>query len=292
VKPFLLCLFFLFIGNAYVHGQQPDTGVIKKDTLVQAIAKPVNLYDDALQFLFSQHKFLNTSGKPTEIAVRFKKVKSKDVFFYLITTLLLLLGVLKFFYNRYFNTIFRVFFNTSLRQSQLSDQLLQAKLPSLFFNLFFVICGGVYSYFLLRHYGYINESPLWMPLGFCILILGIIYLVKYSTLKFTGWVTGYKETTDTYVFIIFLICKILGIILLPFIILMVFTDAPVAAAAALSSLLVIGFVILLRFFRSFGLLQNQLKISKFHFLLYIAGVEVIPLLLIYKGVLILLSKNI
>jgi len=130
-----------------------------------------------------------------------------------------------------------------------------------------------------------------MLVSSCIVVLGLVYLIKYSTLKFTGWVTGYQEATDSYIFIIFMICKILGIILIPFTILMAFSIMPIASTSALISLLVIGFLLLLRLFRSYGLLQNQLKVSKFHFLLYIVGVEVIPLLLIYKGLLFLLSKN-
>jgi len=55
------------------------------------------------------------------------------------------------------------------------------------------------------------------------------------------------------------------------------------------SLLMIGLLLLLRFFRSHGLLQKQLKVSGFHFFLYIAGTEILPLLLIYKGLLILVS---
>jgi hypothetical protein len=39
------------------------------------------------------------------------------------------------------------------------------------------------------------------------------------------------------------------------------------------------------------LLQNQLKISHFQFFLYIIGIEIMPLLLIYKGLMILLSNN-
>jgi hypothetical protein len=70
-----------------------------------------------------------------------------------------------------------------------------------------------------------------------------------------------------------------------------YADAAIASVAALVSLLFAGLLLLLRFFRSYGLLQNQLKISRFHFLLYLAGVELIPLLLIYKGLVILLQKN-
>lgn len=211
--------------------------------------------------------------------------------FYILAGLVFCIGLMRLYFSRYFSNLFRVFFNTSLRQSQLADQLLQAKLPSLFFNGFFIISGGMYIYLVLIRYNLIADDHRWMLAGSCIVLLGLIYLTKYSTLKFTGWLTGYKEATDNYIFIIFMICKILGIILIPFTILMAFSAVDIAAISTLISLLVIGFLLLLRFFRSYGLIQNQLKVSRFHFFLYIAGVEVIPLLLIYKALLFLLSKN-
>ncbi len=293
--PFLLC------------AQNPDSTLLKKDssqipnsaTLAvkdssknPVIAVPVNQYYQAVQSILDKNIFLNSQGKPVSMAVKSKKSKLTDSVFYLIAALVLLMAIIKFFFARYFANLSRVFFNTSLRQSQLTDQLLQAKLPSLFFNLFFIISGGTYVYFLLQQYGLVTNQQQWLLLlGTCIAGLGIVYIVKYSTLKFTGWVTGYKSSTDTYIFIIFLIGKILGVLLIPFIVIMAFAKLPVANAAALISLLVVVLLFLLRFIRSYGLLQKQLKVSPFHFFLYIAGVEIIPLLLLYKGLLILLGKN-
>jgi hypothetical protein len=205
--------------------------------------------------------------------------------------MILLLAFLKYFFNRYFTNLFRVFFNTSLRQSQLTDQLLQAKLPSLLFNLFFTISGGLYAYILLSHFQLILSDKNWVLIFSSMALLGLIYLVKFSTLKFTGWVTGLTEVTNTYVFVIFLINKIIGIFLVPFIVILSFSDIAIVKIAILISLMSIGIFLLLRFFRSYGLLQNQLKISKFHFILYIMGIELLPLLLIYKGLMVYLSKN-
>jgi len=280
--------------------QQKDSLLVKKDSLpvqkdtVQVVVQPsapIDLYTVAWNNVLSNNRFLNTSGTPVHMVVKLKKDNSANTFFYLIAGLVFLLGLIKFIYARYFSNLFRVFFNTSLRQSQLADQLLQSKLPSLFFNAFFIISGGVYIYFVLLQYQFVKESYQWFLLPVCVLLLGFIYIVKYCSLKFTGWVTGHSQATDTYVFIIFLIAKITGIILIPFIVLMAFSDSFIASGSMLISLLLIGFLLLLRFFRSYGLIQNQLKVSRFHFFLYIIGVEIIPLLLIYKGLLLLLSKN-
>jgi hypothetical protein len=284
--------FFLMICiPALVFAQKPDSVFIQKDSLQAPVITTSNRYESALQTILKQNTFLNSRGTPVTMAVKIKKAKSADTVFYMLAALVFLMGLIKVFFARYFTTLFKVFFNTSFRQSQLADQLLQAKLPSLFFNGFFIISGGVYIYFLLLLYKFISDIDQWTILASCIMVLGLVYLAKFSTLKFTGWVTGYKEVTDAYIFIIFLICKIIGVLLVPFIVLMAFTDAAIANGSALTSLLLIILLLLLRFLRSYGLLQNQLKVSRFHFFLYIAGVEILPLLLIYKGLLFLLSKN-
>ena len=288
-----LFIFFFFIICIpdLVVAQNPDSSLVQVDSLQTPADTIINRYEAALQTIFKQNIFFNSHGTPVTMAVKIKKTKSTDTAFYLLAALVFLMGLIKFFFARYFANLFKVFFNTSFRQSQLADQLLQAKLPSLFFNAFFIISGGVYIYFLLLQYRFVTEIHQWTILASCILVLGLVYLAKFSTLKFTGWVTGHKEVTDAYVFVIFLICKIIGVLLIPFIILMAFADVAIANGSALASLLIVVLLLLLRFFRSYGLLQNQLKVSRFHFFLYIAGVEILPLLLIYKGLLFLLSKN-
>ena len=291
-KKLLLFICLVIYASLMAAAQNIDTAAVKKDSLpVAVITAPVNQYHAALQSILQQNIFLNSSGTPVMMVEKLKIITSKDTLFYILAGMVFCMGLIRLYFARYFTNLFRVFFNTSLRQSQLADQLLQAKLPSLFFNAFFIISGGIYIYLVLLQYKLIADQHRWMLVSSCIVVLGLVYLMKYSTLKFTGWVTGYQEATDSYIFIIFMICKILGIILIPFTILMAFSIMPIASTSALISLLVIGFLLLLRLFRSYGLLQNQLKVSKFHFLLYIVGVEVIPLLLIYKGLLFLLSKN-
>ncbi len=259
--------------------------------------QPVPVTADTLSRNFTEkppfsikNKLLNTDAEPVSLAVKAKSRQTKDNFFYGITGIVLLLAFLKYFYSRYFTNLFRVFFNTSLRQSQLTDQLLQAKLPSLLFNLFFVISGGIYVYVLLNYFEVISPGNSLALILSSIALLGIIYFLKFCTLKFTGWVSGLNEATNTYIFIIFLINKIIGIFLVPFIIILSFSDRPIVKTGVIISLMCIGIFLLLRYFRSYGLLQNQLKISRFHFLLYIAGIELLPLLLIYKGLMVYLSK--
>ena len=305
----------MYISPVLLLAQQPDSnmvkdssGVVRDSSLLPALAGDTLLetdsiverdtgfnaraiYDSALKQIITENQFLNAGGIPVAMVNKIKSSKSPDNLFYIFAVTGIILGFFRFFYIRYFNNLFRVFFNASLRQSQLTDQLLQAKLPSLLFNIVFVLTGGVYVYLLLRYYHWVSSNNFWLVIFYCCLSLGGIYLIKFISLKFTGWLTGYKEITNTYVFIIFLINKILGILLLPFAVIIAFAMPALSTAAVIISLLFIGLMFLLRFFRSYGLLQHQLKVSRFHFFLYVAGIEIVPVLLIYKALVLLLSKN-
>jgi hypothetical protein len=300
VKQILFFALFMCFFSASFWAQTADSLIHQKDSLkafpVPHLAVSLRPVDSArpvaekpLSIL--KNKLLNNATEPVSLAVETKKTRSNDTFFYVIAGLVLLLAFLKYFYSRYFANLFRVFFNTSLRQNQITDQLLQAKLPSFLFNIFFVISGGIYVYILLLHYKLISADGKWIFIFSSIGLMGLIYFIKFCTLKFTGWVSGLEEVVNIYVFVIFLINKIIGIFLIPVIIILAFSETGIARFAALISLMSIAIFLLLRFFRSYGLIQNQLKISKFHFFLYIAGLEILPLLLIYKGLMVYLTKN-
>lgn len=178
-----------------------------------------------------------------------------------------------------------------MRQGQLTDQLLQAKLPSLFFNIVSVISGGLFIYFLLQYFKLLHANQPLKIIGICIVSLAIIYFIKFIILKFIGWVTSSKEITNTYIFIIFLINKILGILLVPFVIVMAFSTLVLVKAAAIIALLLTALMFLMRFYRSYGLLHHQLNFNRLHFCIYIIGIEILPVLLIYKGLILLLTKT-
>lgn len=316
----MLIFLFLLLGPVLLFSQQSDTIPLVADSVIvkidsvntppdslqlrlqdsllkvnDSINVVVNLrakYTSDIQQLLTNNIYLNWNGKPVAMANKGRKIVSQDRQFYLLTGIIFLLGFFRFFYIRYFNNLFRVFFNASLRQSQLTDQLLQAKLPSLFFNIIFVLAGGVYVYLILNFYNWIPAQNFWLLVLYCGLSVGSVYFIKFITLKFTGWVTGFKDVTNTYIFVIFLINKILGVILLPFIVVIAFGNPELASACVIISLFLIALMFVLRFFRSYGLLQHQLKVSGFHFFVYVLGIEVLPLLLIYKGLILLLGKNI
>ena len=293
-------LYLLLWLPTSIFAQSPDSLLPGKDTLrlvkdtssIVIQVRAVRQYDTALKDFLYENKLMNTSPAVSRIS-SIRHFDEKNYLFYLIVGMVLLLGCLKFFYNRYFSNLFRVFFNSSLRQSQLTDQLLQARLPSLLFNVFFVISTGFFVYLLLVYFHWLDDRSPWFTfLPGCIACIGIIYAVKYFTLRFTGWITSYKESIDTYIFVIFLINKIIGVLLVPVIVIMAFGELWLVRLVILPALVTTGLLIVLRFFRSYGLLQGRIKVSRFHFFLYVIGIELLPILVIYKALMLYLNKSI
>ncbi|MDE3212540.1 MAG: DUF4271 domain-containing protein [Bacteroidota bacterium] len=239
-------------------------------------------YYRVVDSLLRSGRWLHSEATP-EYFITTRRVHSgKEFAFYSICLMVLFLGLLRTFYPEYFNKLFRVFFNTSIRQNQLTDQLGQATFPSFILNLFFALSAGFYTWLLIRNYQnpkLINTNLL---LPFCIAAVGAIYLVKFFIIKAVGWMTGTQKATDQYIFVIFLVNKIAGIALVPFIILMEFANHSWVHPLEIFSLLLLGLFFITRYLKTYSALENRFPLNPLHFVLYILSIEIIPLLVIYK----------
>ena len=208
----------------------------------------------------------------------------KEIYFYTIIVVLLLFSILKASFDKYFTDLMKLFFRRSLKQRQLKQQVLQNALPSLLFNIIFVLIGGLFGAIAIKrttpHLKFdFDELLLFSTTG-----LGFIYLSKYFILKFIGWAFRVQKLANDYSFVIFLVNKVLGIILIPLLILLLLTDHELNTIAWTLSWIIIGFFILYRYISSIKLVQKESNINSFHFLLYIAAFEILPTIILYKGI--------
>ena len=271
------------------HAQSPSTS---KDS-VRLVLPASSSLQDSIRLNGQQTdstKMLNTKKKNELPVMLLRHSVSFDLIFYIFLGLLLFLALMKAAFGRYFSNLTRVFFNTSLKQSQLTDQLLQAKLPSLLMNMFFVVMGGMYI-FLLTVISKKSTFQQYHYLWYAMLFVLIVYVVKYFVINTTGWLTGFSREASGYIFIVFLINKIMSLALLPLLVIMTFSDPLFQKIAMLLSFVLIFLLFLIRYYRSFGLLKNKINLSMFHFLLFIIGAELLPMLIIYKWAMNILTKN-
>lgn len=294
-----LHFFILFILLNFTTTAQTDSLVIEDSTTGDTITLIPDSIDvlnteDTLKAIVPQVFFIRFDtalykGHPFyhfENPVRFiapKKIwEGKDLFFYMVLTLLIFFALIKNAFNRYLKDLSRLFFRTTIKHRQVKEQLMQAPLPSLLLNILFVLSGALFINLVLQHYGLGRDYNFWMLLLYSALALTGIYLVKFLTLKLCGWLFRLSDATDAYIFIVFTINKIVGIALLPLIILLAFTKGSFNEVALTLSLVLVGGIFLYRFFLSYMSLHRQVKIQFFHFFLYLCAFEIAPLLLINK----------
>lgn len=210
--------------------------------------------------------------------------ESQTADFYLLLSLCLILGLIRFLDTRYFLNLWKAFWNPTLSNRQLKDQLQGAGLPNLLMNIFFTFAGGAYIYYIVKfftphHSGVIPPSLLIIML---IAGTGIIYLAKYTAVRFSGWAFRVEGITEHYLFNVFLINKVLAVALIPFIIVLAFADHQWAQQVVIISFVTAGILLLNRYIRSWQVFGSFFQYSKFHFFMYLCASELLPLAVLMK----------
>jgi hypothetical protein len=110
----------------------------------------------------------------------------------------------------------------------------------------------------------------------------LVYTVKTATIFLVGWVTGFKRDAQLYDFIVTLTNQLLSLLLLPLLFFIAFSEGTLHELAIRTSFVLVILSFLFRYFRAYNNVRHQLKIGTFHFIIYIIGAEILPLLLIFK----------
>jgi hypothetical protein len=236
----------------------------------------------AFQKVVKEHPFFGINGPVVRQSIEIRHPPDNDGFFYFIVGLVLYIALMRLFFYKYVSTMFTLFFRATLRQQQLREQLLQAPLPALLMNIFFVVSAATYCSLLAAHYHIEFAGNFWTTWLYAVALIAAIYVVKFIFLNVVGWIFGIGHVTDTYIFIIFLINKMIGIFLLPFIALLAFPTPELINIVILLSYILIAGMLFYRFIISYRPVRNEIKLTRFHFFLYLCAFEIAPLLLIYK----------
>lgn len=208
-------------------------------------------------------------------------LSDKDALFYLLVGILLIYGFVNNMYPQYFQKLFSQFSQSSMRMMQNREQLLNNSVASLLLNLCFVLSFSLMASLLIYN-SHLLPISFWLVYFYICLFFTSLYLGKYICLEIAGAIFSTKELVKTYVFVVFMINKVLGILLLPFILILAFAKpiyfpAAIIGAGGLSVLL-----FLYRYLFSLTSVRNKLHISSFHFFLYLCAFEILPLMILYK----------
>jgi Domain of unknown function (DUF4271) len=259
--------------------------LLKKDTILAIDT----LKDSTVYKILEQYPISNFTNKSYLIA-NYKNNDSKDYLFYLLVVLVGFLAIIKFAFPKYVISLFKLFFQTNFSQKKTKNQLVQNNAASVLLNAFFCIVMAVYIT-VLNNSLVFNETNFWQFFVTVLLVISSIYMFKYFFINIMGSLYQQKEFANNYLFLVFLINKILGIVLVPSVVLIAFIPASELAFVLPMSVGIICLFLIYRFYAIFTSFDNSLKLNAFHFFLYICSIEILPLLIIYKLALVYLSKQ-
>jgi hypothetical protein len=258
--------------------------------VLSTLPAPQNTVEGYQQTL-RQHPYFNFYGKGVLVTAQLKKAGNDELMFYFLAALLFYFGLFRVIFTKYFDNLRTLFFRGTMRQQQIRDQLLQSPLPSLFLNILFVISGALFMSVAVYHYNITPGLNRWLLLLYCAILLAAIYLGKFIILKMIGWMFNIRMAADTYIFIVFLVNKMLGIYLLPALMLMAFAEPPVVSILLTICFILLVILFIYRFIIAYRPIRNEIKITRFHFFLYLCAFEIAPLLLIYKVLLMFVERS-
>lgn len=253
-----------------------DSSKLNKDSLVKTKANQ----DTSNYKLLTNIPILNNT-KPELMITAFKTSSSKDLLFYALLFIVVLLAIVKLIFPRYVKNIFAIIFQTQFRQVQTREQLLQDNVASMLLNILFIISGSFFIALSLFTIGFSTQSFWYLVLS-SLIALTSIYLFKLLFTQFLGWIFNKTPAAKNYNFVVFMINKVVGIILIPFLFLIAFSDLLMAQKIITISLITLGVLLLFRLFLTFKNTSSILKINAFHFFLYFCCVEILPLLIMFK----------
>lgn len=298
----LLVLLFVIVGIA-VHAQtdslhridsikRSDTSLVittiaKKDSLPQ-IKKTKSLtwqQDTSFNRFFINKKY--PKNKQSVFAINdVRQPAHEDEQFYILAGLFLLAGIIRALFPKYFVAIFQIFFQSAQHQRQAKENLVQDVLPSFLMNLLFVFSAGL----LLASFAKTDDS--WQPVSFPLLwlyacaALAVVYIFKSLFISFFGWSFTVQEPAANYKFVVFLVNKIAGLFFLPLLLLLTYSTGADFTIISTLAIVLIALLLLYRYIVSLSTVSKKLKIHPVHFFLYLCAVEVLPLLITYKVLLI------
>lgn len=268
-----------------------DTVRASRATVVDSVKKIIPAQQPVYINLLRQHPYFNLLGKPVYQLTLKRADAGKESLFYLLVGFVLYFAFINLIFRKYLNNLFAFFFRASMRQKQMREHLMHSPVPALLLNLFFIIAGGIFASFVLLYHQYHTDTSLWQLILYSVLALASIYLVKIIVLKIVGWVFSIQEAVNTYIFVVYSINKIIGIFLVPFVVLLAFSERQVAQLLITLSFVMIVLLFLYRYIVAYVPVRREVRVSQFHFLVYICAFEVMPLLLICKVLLDFLERS-
>jgi hypothetical protein len=164
------------------------------------------------------------------------------------------------------------------------DENIFIQRASIYLSIVFNVIAALLLYLVSMHY---NWSLGGIGTGFSrflffLILIASAYAFKFLILKACGWLFEQEREMATYIFNIFLINNILGIVLLPFICLIAYNETISASWLIFIPLILIILAFGWRIFRGVQIGLATSSFSPRYLFLYLCTLEIAPLMVLIR----------
>jgi hypothetical protein len=207
-----------------------------------------------------------------------------DWFTIALLILLALFTSFRFFYFRIFKQLLNAFFNVTVTNQIVRDESVLLQRASLILSVISYMLAGMFLYQISIHYNwqatYLQKGLL--RFGLMAVAIAMAYSLKMIFLRFLSGVFGQERPVALYIFNIFLMLMMMGLVLLPVNILLAFSPSFMREGIILGAIILLGIMFTYRLLRAIGIWVGIPGFSFLYLFLYLCAFEIAPLLIIYK----------
>ena len=190
----------------------------------------------------------------------------------------------RLFYYKIFRQLLTSYFNMTASNQIVRDESYLLQRASLVISIISYLLGGLFLYQISVLYDW---QIYWLQKGLVrfvlfSLIIAISYSVKMILLRVLSVIFNQEKAAGAYIFNLFLMIMMAGLILFPANIFLAYSTTSVKHFAAITSTVLIGTMFLFRLSRAIRIWFSIPQFSFFYLFLYLCTFEVAPLLVVWK----------
>jgi hypothetical protein len=190
----------------------------------------------------------------------------------------------RLFYYKIFRQLLTSYFNMTASNQIVRDESYLLQRASLVISIISYLLGGLFLYQISVLYDW---QIYWLQKGLVrfvlfSLIIAISYSVKMILLRVLSVVFNQEKAAGSYIFNLFLMIMMAGLVLFPANIFLAYSTAGVKQFAAIATICLIGLMFLFRLSRAIRIWFSIPQFSFFYLFLYLCAFEVAPLLVVWK----------
>ena len=248
---------------------------LKQDTVTLSTAdakpKPINL--------FSAHELKVMHDGPRSL----NRV-TPDWIFPVLLLVIAAFAWLRTFYYKYFIQIMSAFLNTNLTNQIVRDENILVQRASVMLNIVFYLVAALFLFFASLHFSWSMGG---MGSGFnrylfFVLIVSAAYSLKFLVLKLCGYFFHISREMSAYLFNIFLINNVLGMLLIPIVALLAFSNLIDASWIMGLALFLAVAAFIYRIIHGLAVGFASPVFSPYYLFLYLCTLEFAPLIVLIK----------